>query len=390
MCDILETGTAWVPYVAHSKVPEGHFEAMASAWKRFPRLTGTDPKVVLMGDSVLDNFYWLRDPCRSLRLVLEERLKQGGVQGSDTPTMCLNLAVDQMTTFDFLDRGRENRWSVYQNYRTSIHSSGDDPLDRDGYTHLKGSDGRIRSGENLECLNNVKHAFVSCGGNDVYLNADIQKTLITSLLWDKRQEVAKGMGDRMRGILKQLRETSPGVRYTLVVCYHPHHGFSISGLSGGCLGGIATTIQRSQLSWMVTPALREMLGIAREAGCDVIDLSQTFDPTDVLHYGNMDAEHSGWSGAEPSDVSQEFIATLMVDVMNARAANPDGPPHCYYGKTSGKEYLETRTVPLTKQTIATYDFQKGFKPLPKPKAASEGSCLGKKVCSKKSKKSSES
>ena len=326
---------------------------MLKKWRKFPKLTSKKKKVVLLGDSVLDNFFWLDNPRRSLRLVLEERLQSEDIH-------CLNFAVDQMSTFDFLDRGKENGWKQYQSYREAVHPAADDPLDRDGYKHLQGPDGRIRSAANVSYLENVQYEVISCGGNDIYLNAGIQTALITSLLpfCDKRSKVAAAMAERMDTCLSELSRVSPSKRI-LMICYHPHHGFSISGMTG-CVGGLACSVQRTQLSWMVTPAIQGLLTLAMQKGYDVIDLSQTFDPTNVRHYGNMNQEDPNWSGAEPSDVSQEFMATLISHAMKERTASPSAPAKCYHGITNGDSYLTTEETVITDTSIKSYRFQKGF------------------------------
>ena len=327
-------------------------------WKAFERLSGNEEKVVLMGDSVLDNFYWLVDRKRSLRLVVEERLRASYTE--PTP-ICMNLAVDQMTTFDFLNRGKENTWRGYQMVRRNVYDANDDPLDHDGYEHLVGKDGRIRSADNLSLLKNVKHVVVSCGGNDVYLNADTQRKLFGSLnpFNDKRAEIAEGMAGRLGAALEEVQKAAPNARITLVICYHPHYEFNLIR-ARGWRGTVVNILQRGLLSYLISPAVRAMLELARVKGCDVIDLSQTLDPRDETHYGSMDTKRAGWSGAEPSDVSQEFIASLIMDVKKHRDADPDAPPRCYFGKTNGREYVETRAVEITEKNIWWYGFQSGF------------------------------
>merc|ERR1719487_878414 len=105
-------------------------------------LSGNDAKIVLMGDSVLDNFYWLQDRSLDLRNLLERRLQ-------DDETLhdhrCVNLAVDQMSSFDFLERApHRNGWSQYENARNRVFRDSAELADRT-YAHLLAKDGSIHS-----------------------------------------------------------------------------------------------------------------------------------------------------------------------------------------------------------------------------------------------------
>merc|ERR1711998_823304 len=83
-------------------------------------------------------------------------------------------------------------------------------------------------------------------------------------------------------------------------------------------GFLAKGAQSIFLKHLVTPMARQFLIIAQERCLPVLDLSRTFDPHDITHYGCMDEEGSQdtwWSGAEPSDISQTFIADLVVHVL---------------------------------------------------------------------------
>jgi hypothetical protein len=72
-------------------------------WSNVAALTDDRPKVVLIGDSVLDNFVWLNDPTSYLRTQLQSLLQDSSDFSNYT---CINLAVDQQTTYDFLCRTR--------------------------------------------------------------------------------------------------------------------------------------------------------------------------------------------------------------------------------------------------------------------------------------------
>lgn len=280
--------------------------------------SGNDPKIVLMGDSVLDNFYWLQDRSLDLRNLLERRLQ-------DDETLhdhrCVNLAVDQMSSFDFIERApHRNGWSQYESARNRVFSDSAEPADRT-YAHLRAEDGNIHSVANLRKLKNVKCAVVSLGGNDVYLSRDVQIALIKSLnpfQRHLREEVAEQFRERLLSIFEAFDQVMDPASFVLpVIVYHPHHGFSISGLQSGCKGFLAKTAQSVFLKHLVTPMARQFLVIAQERCLPVLDLSRTFNPNDVTHYGTMDMDGTAevnWSGAEPSDTSQGFIAELIMHV----------------------------------------------------------------------------
>ena len=350
-------------------------------WEKlgFSKLLSPNGKVVLVGDSVLDDFYWLQDSRRSLRVVVEEMLRaEGGCAtelDEDTEAEehgapwcegwdCLNFAVDQMSSFDFLTREpRTNSWLMYQGARTRAHKNDAeaDALDKDGYKHLCGADGVIRTADNLGALGpSVRHVFLSIGGNDIYLNAGVQTDLGGSLVpfCDKREAVADALAARVNKLLDEVEAQVPGARITPVICYHPHHAFSISGLRKGCLASVAKCVQQRYLGWMVTPIIRSLLRICRQRGYHAIDLSQTFDPTNERHYGTMDVTDGAWSGAEPSDVSHCFTARLMMDVMRA-CDGGSVAPRLFHGVVTGDNYQSTRQCVLTEESASAYQFHLG-------------------------------
>jgi hypothetical protein len=79
--------------------PRPDDETDIPSFTQFPILTSDQTKVVLMGDSVLDDFVWLANPSVNLRMCVEDALEDQKVDSA-----CVNLAVDQMSTFDFIRR----------------------------------------------------------------------------------------------------------------------------------------------------------------------------------------------------------------------------------------------------------------------------------------------
>jgi hypothetical protein len=169
--------------------------------------------------------------------------------------------------------------------------------------------------EALRRLNNVTHVVLSCGGNDVYLGASIQAQLGLSLLplqAFRRRRVGREFCSRLNTIIRGIKQVKPAALVIPIIVYHPHHGFSLSGLNGGCVGVLGQTLQRLLLPTMVRDMVIQFLRLAEVYRLPVIDLSRTMNPNNVTHYGSMDKSKIGefvpWSGAEPSDVSQLYIA----------------------------------------------------------------------------------
>ncbi|CAE8597702.1 unnamed protein product, partial [Polarella glacialis] len=290
----------------------------------------TRDQVVLLGDSVLDNFYWLEDPKQHLRVQLEEELRASRNQKIKA-LACVNLAVDQMTTFDFIERkAAQNPWEPFAAARKLVGF--EDPQDEE---YVVGKDGSIRSVKNLKRLKAVRWAVLSLGGNDVYLNSQVQTSLLTSLLppfKQKRVEVAEAFGQRLRKAVAELRKAAPEAALVLVIPYQPHKDFSLllgapinaegERIAGDFTGDIPRNLERQNLSDLVTPMIKEILATAREVGCAVVDLSRTLDPECEEHYGTgeigrVNALGAPWSGAEPSNLSSGFIAKLLVHAIDA-------------------------------------------------------------------------
>lgn len=87
----------------------------------------------------------------------------------------------------------------------------------------------------------------------------------------------------------------------------------------------------------------EMLNLGREYGCPIVDLSQTLDPGCEEHYGTgeigkVNELGTAWSGAEPSDVSNNFTAQLLAHAIT------QGPKASVYRGLPRQEAQEDRHV----------------------------------------------
>lgn len=280
----------------------------------------TRPKLVLLGDSVLDSSYWLSDPTDNLTTQLRKLMPEYEV---------VNLAVDQMTTYDLEKRTpRENPWMRYQIARNKAFTT---PETKGDVKYPVHEDGNIYSFRNLASLaksSDVQVVVLSIGGNDLYLRPDMQIKLAKSLVSGKghlRDTEAKSFGLRYQQILEKISAAAPGATIIPVVPYHPHFSFSLlyGAQTGSGVGTILPWLTK-QMQWLflsklVSPLVKEILlaslNFKGANSVHVIDLSKTFDPKDETDYGTgaigKSTSFAPWSGAEPSCKSSLYIAHLI-------------------------------------------------------------------------------
>ena len=291
-------------------------------WDEIPELSGSSPKVVFLGDSVLDNFIWLREPHRDLAYELQNILRSSE---SFSEYICINLAMDETSTYDLLARTKSyHPWDTYASARRQVFTG--DPLKS---RYLEFSDGNYYPIEILRRLRNVRYVVLSVGGNDVMLNAENQQRLAQSVvLRSKSEEVAAELLQRLLVCVHEIYSAAPEAWLVPVLVYHPHNAFSISGLGigGGFLGSIARFAQRQCLSSLVTPLARTVLNLCLSGGMPLLDLSHTLDPNNATHYGTSDVQGVNalgvsWSGAEPSNeatvLMARMISSIMLDAVSA-------------------------------------------------------------------------
>jgi hypothetical protein len=265
----------------------------------------------------------------------------------------VNLAVDQMSTFDLEERKPEdNPWQVYGRERKKQFNTPE--TEGDIYYPVSEVDGSIYSFENLKKINaskNVRVIVLSIGGNDIYLRREIQEKMFRSLLPGKGHlldEVAQEFGQRYQAILSKIKEIvstneKNNETETLIIPiipYHPHHKFSLLfGAPSSSFQGklkvfswLAEKMQYVCLSKLVSPLVKQILQTCLSTSStdtsnpvQVIDLSKTFDPNDETDYGTGKVSrhntHAGWSGAEPSNKSSMYIARLISAITKQQFSN---------------------------------------------------------------------
>lgn len=310
------------------------------------------PKIVLLGDSVLDNFYWLKEKKNHLRVELQALLDKS--EGKN-PYQVINLAMDETSTFDFVDREPNlHPWTRYAHARTKVFTK-DDKLD---YSYFVSHDGHYRPLSILEKISNVKHIILSVGGNDVYLYPLIQWDLLTSLMpryRKSRTDVAKKFAKRYKIILENIFQLCPSVALTVIIPYHPHYSFNLLGLRRGCGHRLVNFIQYLSLSSLVTPLVQQILKMAKNYHIDVLDLSKTFDVNNDLYYGTGNRTDPQWSGAEPSNLSNIYIAQLCA-AATAKQKEEDMPAIYMYGVPTPNQAIHIRYKLLTNFPISSYQF----------------------------------
>lgn len=344
---------------SHSMVPGGPSDPDAEVMMIHPYfrdhlMTDSRPKVVLIGDSVVDHFAWLKDPSHHLRVTLEnDAFKKP--DGKQKEWICVNLAVADTSTSDFIERDpARSSWNWYQKLREKTF-----PLltDQDHY-YFHMTDGKMRQVANLRHLSHVKHVILSLGGNDLYPNLDMQQELIRGLSHHDDNLVRKIIQDfeaRLTRCIEAVKESAHQADVTMVIPYHPHESFNVVGEQKQLSEPIG-------LSTIFQLLAQRILRVAQQQGCHVIDLSYTFDPKSEAHYGTgsrttqpVNTLGVDWSGASPSNVSIFFIVALVQHVLKFTS---DHKIHRDSYTFSGRDF-EIKSTRITDQYIQDYKFGYG-------------------------------
>lgn len=221
-------------------------------------------RITLVGDSVLDNFYWLFDRTHDLKY----ELNQLGYEVD-------NFAVDESKVGDII-YGIEPR-DVYQQTRHYPY-----PCDKEGKVNpLK-----------LLSSNGSDLCVISVGGNDMRVN-----------MW----KIALGIDNFINSVLDQsfidnldhvLTNVKMRSKRTVLVCvYVPYLG---RGSRYESFSGYRSKVFDKLLSVYKT--------IAQKHDIPLLDLSRTFDYNNRIHYGSTEIE--------PSNLSNKCIADCIDYICN--------------------------------------------------------------------------
>jgi len=260
--------------------------------------------IILMGDSVLDDFYWLEDKKQDVRQQIAD------LYGGQVPVT--NLAVDESRSSDVLNGMRPG--AVYSRARKQEAL---DPYPVDGKRRgkvfpLQIVQRMLKNGEMETDVDDdaIKPTVVlSVGGNDV-----------RAMLHDfSQQALMQGMAkleQNTERIVQKLQAMQLNV--VIVICYEPFHDFApMYGL------------RREQLLQVINLGATQMFSLCAKHALPVIDLSRTFDPFDRTHYGS--------TSIEPSNKSGQFIADLVQFTLEDFALAADKvASKIYYGLKKSK------------------------------------------------------
>jgi len=266
--------------------------------------------VALMGDSVLDDFYWLSDPNWDVRVQLVSELKKNNPNHRVS-----NWAVDESTIHCVLYGSRprdvyvsSRAWRGLENYPTA--SDGNVyPL------HLLGTHTPTPT-----------HVVLSIGGNDarVAFSESFDLENIYRIMIDN------GIEKSLRALIQNIIKKVP--KLILVYVYHPQ------------------ITMFPMLYWLppekvVTELLIKFspiyISVAKDFNLPVIDLSRTFNPYDSNDYGT--------TPIEPSNKSGMYIAKLVEYILEDFKFGNEEKSKVYWGIPG-----EIQSEPLANWTEEVY------------------------------------
>ena len=242
-------------------------------------------ELVLLGDSVLDNFYWLDNKKEDVEFQMNRKFKKMNLK-----FICSNLALDETETHNIFNGKIPSK--VYSNERI-VEGMKNYEVEKDGYFRPL----------NLIKEKKPSHALLSIGGNDARVSLSYYRgninTVIANLL-DNSFEY------NYNKALDEVIKLIPNV--IVVIVYRPGPGFILDS---------KTT---NDLYNRLIPIL---LKACRERNLPVIDLSRTFDPNKSKYYGS--------TPIEPSNFGGEIICDLTIKVLEDFKFQQD-KSKIYYGE----------------------------------------------------------
>ena len=192
---------------------------------------------------------------------------------------CTNLALDETESKDIFNGKTPS--SVYVKRRNEI---GLDP-------YAVSEDGNYWPLVQLEKLNNDEikptHVVLSIGGNDARVSLLSNSGNISKLLIDLKDSFINNYSKAIDSVLELNKQI------IIVIVYRPGPGF---------------LLDLSQSNVLFSELVPKLLIESRKRKLPVIDLSRTFNPLDISHYGS--------TPIEPSNKSGLFIVDLIETVLS--------------------------------------------------------------------------
>lgn len=275
--------------------------------------------IYTMGDSLLDNHYWLTYPKQDTTQQLKDKHCFKSVQ---------NYAVDE-AEFAYIREGIVP-YNLYYNARKRNGMS-QYPCHREG---------KVYPLENLKehtaKYNKDRHVvLLSIGGNDCidYLKGDDFNKI--------REEVTsfEAIYDEiLNGIEQIAQENKTQINIILHMPYMVYHKNCLGPILGfwdreaTFFADYTTSFDEEDFKRLFVLLFNQIASAARKHKCDIIDLSRTFNPFDRKDYGHV--PHTlGWltTPIEPSNQGVSYIVNLACHAVAKKDTNQD-IPYIYYGK----------------------------------------------------------
>lgn len=269
--------------------------------------------IILLGDSVLDNFYWLEDKKNDITKQLHDIMPDYEVK---------NFAVDESTINDVLYGIRP------QDHYSKTRS----------YPYPTNDDGVVYPLELLSKESNVDRVVLSVGGNDGRVH-------LGKIIWGS-DELLKALldGNKFQNkleklIIEILKHTK---NLTLVFVYKPHVSMFQKFRSQIGFGlqyfPIESVLDFEGRIDKVYESLRKIYyDMASKYNLSIIDLSKTFNPHDLSHYGSTPIEPSNKSG----EVISRLIKRVVLDSSNgsSKSSIASSKKICYFSPNCGSKIL---------------------------------------------------
>ena len=304
--------------------------------------------IVLMGDSVIDNFYWLNDK----KLDVEQQCRN--TFGKNVKIY--NLAVDESETRNVLWGIRPN--FTYVNARNSygmddypvgvgmeekMDIRDDDFVDSYRDTYAVKKDNVVYPLLALQYylrteLNNIDTSkyykptvVLSVGGND----ARIHLGKLASIMGTSKNVIDAMKKDGFIQNYKEIIRILIDVLNVNVICVLPYQIDATHFIYD-------YKIKVNELLKIMNFGMNELGKVCEQYNIPIIDLSRTFDPMSVEDYGR--------TPIEPSNKSGQYIVDLIEYIMKTYSFTSNSTSMIYYGKKDNfwvqKNNNETRNAYL--------------------------------------------
>ena len=251
--------------------------------------------VILMGDSVLDNFYWLKDK----RLDITQQLKNTYKKYKMENVNIINLAVDETESINLINNNGIKPKQKYIEKRKELGMESY-PIDN--------STGKVFPFKLLQKIidkeEDDQHSseifvIVSIGGNDVRILLQLKNVSKIIAALQKRN-----FEENIQQIIETLKtmeaNSSNNIHINVIpiMCYSPK--YIVSAYLG---------FEENDFEFLMNWGYNLFLKVAKKYNLSVIDLYSSFDKYDSSYYSSL-------SPIEPSNKSGQIITNLIIYAIN--------------------------------------------------------------------------